>query len=370
VDAVEIDDGIVDLGRTHHPDRPYSDARVKLHVADGRQFLRNATGRYDLIIFALPDSLVLLSSMSSLRLESFLFTLESFREARARLKAGGTLVLYNQYRWEWLKEKIASMLEQVFGHPPRKIESGSTTVFAAGGGARGNRAATAASGESLRPATDDWPFLYMKRPGLTWPYLGVIAMFLLASLLGVALLAPRGTLRRPDWPFFFMGAAFLLLETKSISLFSLLFGSTWMVNSLAFGGVLLSVLIANLTVRRFEIRRRAPLFVVLFGALALAYVVPPAALLGIESATLRYLCAILLVFSPIFLANLIFSREFRDTDGAPRSFGWNLLGAVAGGGLEYVSLLVGHRNLLWIVAGCYLLTGLLLARGRRARTSP
>ena len=37
---------------------------------------------------------------------------------------------------------------------------------------------------------------------------------------------------------FFMGAAFLLLETKSIVQFALLFGTTWLVNSLVFAGIL------------------------------------------------------------------------------------------------------------------------------------
>ena len=41
---------------------------------------------------------------------------------------------------------------------------------------------------------------------------------------------------------FCMGAAFLLLETKSVVQFALLFGTTWFVNALVFLGVLLSVL--------------------------------------------------------------------------------------------------------------------------------
>jgi hypothetical protein len=162
-----------------------------------------------------------------------------------------------------------------------------------------------------------------------------------------------------------MGAAFLLLETKSIAFFSLLFGTTWLVNSLAFAGVLLSVLIANLTVQRFQMRYRSVLFVGLFAALAAAYVTPASALLSIDSPSLRYAAAVLLVFSPIFIANLIFSREFRDIDESTRAFGWNLLGAVVGGGLEYLSLVIGYRNLLWIVAACYLATALLL-RNRKA----
>ena len=94
----------------------------------------------------------------------------------------------------------------------------------------------------------------------------------------------------------------------------------------------------------------------------MAYFVPPATFLEIESLSIRYLLAVTLVFSPIFFANLIFSREFKESEESTRAFGWNLLGAVAGGGLEYFSLLIGYRNLLWIVALCYVLVALFTYR--------
>ena len=45
---------------------------------------------------------------------------------------------------------------------------------------------------------------------------------------------------RPYADLFFMGAAFLLLETKNVVQFALLFGTTWLVNALVFAGVLLA----------------------------------------------------------------------------------------------------------------------------------
>lgn len=362
VDAVEIDPGILQLGREHNPDQPYADARVRAHVADGREFLRNTKKQYDVIVFALPDSLMRISSISNVRLESYLFTLECFRDARAHLKPGGSLVLYNQYRWEWLKHKIGAMLTKTFGHDPLQTEIGTTTLFVIGDVIGSEPVARHGF---TRLATDNWPFVYMQKPGVHWLYLSMIALFLAGALAGIRFLAPPGTLRRPDWPFFFMGAAFLLLETKSISFFSLLFGTTWMVNSLAFAGVLTSVLIANLVVFRFRIRHAWVVFCMLMLSLLVAYLCPTAALLNIEAAPVRYLAGISLVFAPIFFGNLIFSREFRDVEASTRAFGWNLLGAVAGGGLEYLSLLIGQRNLLWIVAACYALVGALLYLERR-----
>ena len=47
---------------------------------DGRSFVRSTRKAYDLISYALVDSLVLHSGYSSLRLESFLFTEQAFRD--------------------------------------------------------------------------------------------------------------------------------------------------------------------------------------------------------------------------------------------------------------------------------------------------
>jgi predicted membrane-bound spermidine synthase len=70
VDAVEIDPRIYQIGRAANPNHPYQDSRVSVHIDDGRAFLQQTRKRYDLILFALPDSLVLVSGQSSLRLES------------------------------------------------------------------------------------------------------------------------------------------------------------------------------------------------------------------------------------------------------------------------------------------------------------
>ena len=83
IDAVEIDPVIQSLGRRWHPDRPYQSPRVSVHINDGRAVIQNTGSRYDLILFALPDSLTLLTGQSNLRLENYLFT------ARVRCAASG-----------------------------------------------------------------------------------------------------------------------------------------------------------------------------------------------------------------------------------------------------------------------------------------
>ncbi len=74
VDAVEIDQRLQEAGSELHPARPYQDPRVTPHIDDGRAYLERNDDRYDLILFALPDSLTLVSGQGSLRLESYLFT--------------------------------------------------------------------------------------------------------------------------------------------------------------------------------------------------------------------------------------------------------------------------------------------------------
>ena len=84
--------------RDLHPDHPYQDPRVSVHINDGRAFLEQTDTKYDLILFALPDSLTLVSGQSSLRLESYLFTREAMEPARDHLKPGGAFAMYNFYR--------------------------------------------------------------------------------------------------------------------------------------------------------------------------------------------------------------------------------------------------------------------------------
>ena len=152
--------------------------------------------------------------------------------------------------------------------------------------------------------------------------------------------------------FFVLGVAFLLLETKSLATFSLLFGTTWIVNSLVFFAVLASVLAAILVNQRIRFRSPALLYAGLFGSLALAIVVSPASLL-FDPPWLRYVVAAALAFAPIFFANLVFSYSFRDTKAADMAFASNLLGAVVGGAVEYVALITGYGWLLVVVGVLY-----------------
>jgi len=214
-------------------------------------------------------------------------------------------------------------------------------------------------------ATDDWPFLYLREYSFPMLYILGLLMVAIYALGGTLLLAPRKTLRRFDWHMFFLGVAFMLLEVKSLTTFSLLFGSTWFVNSLVFFAILSSVLLAILVNSRLKIRRIGIWYLLLFGVLVLNLLLPPEALL-LGNPIARYFLASILAFTPVFLANIIFANSFRDSEAADISFASNLLGIMVGGSLEYFSMLYGYRWLLVLVILFYA-CALLLRRRRTAR---
>ncbi|HUG05061.1 MAG TPA: spermidine synthase [Candidatus Limnocylindria bacterium] len=371
IDAVEIDPGIQAIGQAHHPDRPYTDPRVTSTINDGRAFLRNSSERYDLILFAVTDSLTLVSSTSNLRLESFLFTEESFASARDHLTPDGIFVMYNYYRQPWLVQRYANMVGQVFGSTPitrtyptgdfgaAVIAHGPLVRGLAGGPPPGDTIEPVDLSSAPRPATDDWPFPYLQHPGIAPHYL-----LGLAIMIGLAALSVGGTLRYVGLPvrgfgaryahFFLLGVAFLLLETRSIVTFSLLFGTTWYVNALVFFAILASVLAAVAVNSRLRSRDPRWLYAGLAGSLLLAYLLPPATLL-VDPPILRYAVGSAIAFAPVFFANLVFTFSFRDSDAADLAFGANLVGAMVGGVLEWSALIGGYQALLVVVAGVYLL---------------
>ncbi len=378
VDAVEIDPVILDIGRTLNPSRPYDDPRVTATNQDGRAFLRTTTARYDLVIYAVTDSLALVSNTANLRLESYIFTKQAFDEVRDHLAPDGAFVLYNYYREPWLVDKIGGMLTASFGSAPiaRLFPSGSGAgaVLAIGPAITalngqpppGDRVDPIGSSAVPAPATDDWPFLYLQEPEIASFYLIALAIVLALAVLAVAVTARRRriSMRRFSPHFFVLGMAFLLLETRSIAVFSLLFGTTWIVNSLVFFAILASVLASIAVSSRLRGRWSRWLYFALGSVLLLNLAVPPVALL-IDPPWLRYLVAVVLTFAPVFFANLVFASSFRDTRTADMAFASNLLGAVAGGSLEYLALILGYQALLIVVLALYGAALLLATRLRR-----
>jgi hypothetical protein len=398
VDAVEIDPVILRLGAERHPDHPYSDPRVTTINDDARHFLRTTTKKYDLVVFALIDSLTVQSSFSGVRLESYMFTKESFEAVRDHLSPRGVLALYNYFREKWLVDRLANTVADVFGREPlghvhqdraylavmlagpRLAELAAPPPLPADVTAYGQSHAPSPAraltrDASIIPATDNWPFLYMREPGLPRHYLGALALVLTLSLLAVwgvlrgqtrtSGLTPLLPPTRWSWHFFFLGAGFMLLETKSIVQFALLWGSTWSSASLAIASVLVMALASAVVVSRVTVRQPLAMAAALLALIALNYALPVGRV-TFESRALESLFYGALVFSPVFVAGLLFSSSFERSSSAAADFGANLLGAIVGGVGEYLSLLAGYRFLLVLVAICYLIA---IATRRRSPAS-
>ena len=379
VDAVEIDPQLVRFGREHNPDRAYDDPRVTTFVNDGRAFLERTDKKYDLILFALPDSLTLVSGASALRLESYLFTKEAIQSARQHLAPGGVFSMYNYYREQWLVDRLGNTLAITFGHSPCLLSSPeaiSLAVFAVGMTPADQQCETTWSptGTPPQPSTDDRPFLYVAEDtgflGIPTIYLTAIGLIVLFSVLAVAISLAGGVGQvRTMWQYrdlFLLGVAFLLLETKSVTGFALYFGTTWLVNALVFAGVLVAVLAAVEITRRFRTPPLRLMYFVLFGSLTLAWLVPASWVLSLPFPA-RLVVAVLLAFLPIMAANIIFAKRFESSAHPVTAFGTNLLGAMIGGCLEYAALATGYRWLLVICACLYLAAYLTMPRGSDRR---
>src|SRR5262249_8517322 len=336
VDAVEIDPVIADLGSKYHPERPYQDARVHLVVDDARAFMHYTTRKYDLIVFAQTDSLIKVSPLAQLRLENYLFTAESIRTAVHLLKEEGNLLFYNFYRLPWITRKLELMIHQAIGVYPVALSPRNSDFVVLIADPRNPAPEAPVGYADVSIPTDDWPFLYLQTRGIPAMYLNVLlALGLLIVLFALylqisarqryALAQSRALIKGA---FFFMGLAFLLLETKSVIQFSLLFGTTWLNNSLVFLAVLLFVLLANYLVSWFSRPWTLPMACVLLsGCCVVQLLYPLARLLAVQHVALRFVLASVLTFSPIFFANLLFSMTLRDRPLAEHLFGWNLLGA-------------------------------------------
>lgn len=421
IDAVEIDPVIMDMGLRSNPDRPYQDARVERHLDDGRHFLRVTDRKYDLVVYGLVNSLILHSGYSNIRLESYLFTQQAFADVKRVLKPGGTFVTYNYFRQGWIVQRVAAMAKRAFGCDPivlslpyRKelkssVPTGFTVIIAGcnpaiadafrrhpvfwlntvpvrnlgvngfavdpGTIAQADRdnwvpiAPTTLIADQGTPiaASDDWPFPYLHDKLI--PNLSLRSIVLLGglALMLVYFFLPKGRVQI-DSRMFFLGAAFMLLETKAVVQLALLFGSTWLVNSLVFFAVLVFILLANLYVLNSRSVHLGRHYAALIAFLLVAALVPLDVFLN-GGILWRYIVPCVLALGPVFFAGVIFARSFAAVSDPDQAFGSNIAGSVVGGLAESFSMLLGFRYLLLVAVLFYVLSAWLpslLARVRAA----
>ncbi len=367
VDAIEIDPAILMVGRTSHPEHPYGDRRVRAIVNDARSFLRTTDQMYDMIIYGLLDSHTLLSHALSVRLDSFVYTVEGLRDARARLRAGGIISLSFAVINTELGRKIYLMMQQAFdGHPPVCVKTdydGSTIFLEAKDrdlslpnqllqqtGFHDQTALYADPTLRADVSTDDWPFFYMPRRVYPLSYLVVVLLIVVLSFL----VTVNFVAERPQFshlPFFFLGAGFMLVETKGITELGLTFGNSWQVIGVIIVGLLVMAFLGNCIVQWLRIQRPTVPYVLLFASLGLGWLIARNG--GLPSTPLGRLETALVLTIPMLSSGIVFSTLLGSGGEIAGVMAVNLLGAMCGGLLEYNSMYLGFRALYLIAMGLY-----------------
>ena len=295
---------------------------------DARAFIERTHEKYDLIVYSILDSHTTSSYYTNIRLDNYVYTLESIQRTRELLNPDGVFVLSFSSERPWFAGRLRGIVEQAFERSPLMVHV-APEFFIVGNGDRIAR--TLAGNPELQrfidsrstvqvaaatPSTDDWPYLYQQNrgvPSVVW--LLSIGLTLVCWLTFRRLKASREGIQ---WHFFFLGAAFMLLEVQVVSKAALLFGTTWLVNSIVISSMLAFILLSNLVASRFPKFPRGIAYLGLFATLALSYLLSARGLF-FESMAVRGLAATALYCSPVFFAGLIFIASFREAGFRARS---------------------------------------------------
>jgi hypothetical protein len=382
ITAVEIDPGIIALGKSYHPEQPYASPNVQIVNDDARSFFVNTTERYDVICFGLLDSHTT-TAMTNARLDHYVYTKESLEMARSRLASGGIVTLNFAAHRFFVADRIAATLKEVFGVAPMAFRMpgsiwGYGGVMFVAGDLKGVRdrlegqpklMGLIAKWNQQNPlpftfttkiTTDDWPYLYLEKPRIPLLY-DCLALMLFALFFYTRWRFGLGEVTRnwraAHWHFFFLGAGFLLLEVQNISKAAAVLGNTWQVNAVIISGILIMILLANLIAATFP---RMPLTVAylgLFGSCLLLY-----SLDLFEFMYLPYTARAVVVGGlsalPILFSGIVFIRSFAESANKHQALGANLMGSLVGGLLQSMTFVTGIKALLLMVAALYLVSAL------------
>jgi spermidine synthase len=387
VTAVEIDPAIIDFGRKYHPEKPYADPRVRVVNDDARSFFATATDKYDVIAFGLLDSHTT-TAMTNARLDHYVYTRESLAHARTLLNPGGVIVLSFEAQKPYIADRMAKALGEVFGPQPLVFRVPHNTygwggvVFVTGNLEAARRqidadpklAALVEQWKANMPfglpgttaaATDDWPYIYLESPSIPPLYLLLAVALVGLFVVGLRVLNTPQIISgwdRSQSHFFFLGAAFMLLEVQNISKASVVLGNTWVVNAVIISGVLGMVLAANLATARLPNLSVGPVYGLLIASCLGLYFLDLSTFAFLPYAT-KALIVGTLTSLPMFFSGIVFARSFVATDRKDRALGANLFGSLVGALLQTLTFVVGIKALLLIVAALYIAAMLTRPKG-------
>lgn len=378
VDAIEIDPAIAFLGKINHPEHPYDDPRVTLSINDARNFFRTTHQQYDLIIYGVLDSHTSLSHASNLRVDSYVYTREGITEAFKLLKPDGVMSIAFALPNESLGFKLSHILQGIPGAgKPLAVRVGydtkTTTAFITQKGhdvmlpdAKAFAAfgftdvsdyfAQAYSAESI--PTDDWPFFYMIKRTYPTSYMIALGMVLLLSYMFVRkTIGWTEPIERSYLPFFFLGAGFMLVETKAITELGLHLGGTWFVIAATIIMVLIMAFLANLMVQRKLVPRTGLAYAGLLASLLVGYFsARNHELIAFSSPLASLIVSCVLLTIPLFFSGIVFSTLIgKPNVNISTALAYNLMGALFGGLMEYNSMYFGFAFLYLLAIGFYFL---------------
>ncbi len=378
ITAVEIDPAIIQLGRRYHPEHPYESKSVRVINDDARSFFSRTREKYDVISFGLLDSHTT-TAMTNARLDHYVYTRESIARAKELLADGGVMVLSFEATRPFIADRMATVLrhefqqEPIVFHVPPSGYGWGGVLFIAGDLevarqqiAKNPRlrvlidhlqqAYPVPLSYSTNVATDDWPYIYLERPRIPVLYYLLAGLMILVALRSYYAWNAAGVAsrwQRSHWHFFFLGAAFLLLEVQNISKASVVLGNTWQVNAVIVSGVLLMILLANLLQRLFPTTSVNAVYLVLIGSCVALYFVDLARFAFLPYAA-RALLVGCLTTLPMAFSGIVFIRSFAAAAGKDEALGANLLGGLVGGLLQTITFITGIKALLLLVAVFYL----------------
>jgi spermidine synthase len=375
--AVEIDPLIQRLGQELHFEHPYSSPLVVPVINDARSYLQNTNEQFDVIMFSLLDSHTTSSHFSNIRIDNYVYTREALEAAKRLLKPGGLLYLKFFVETPWISGRLDNLCETVFGRPPLRFQADAFGYSTAGrffiNGSQERLQAALQDPElasyvkshhqvATAPAsltTDDWPFFYQHEPGLPS---AVIIISLILLVLGWLFLRDTGiSAAALNWHFFFLGAGFMLLEAQIISKMALLFGTTWVVNSIVISGLMVLIVGSNALIEWKPNLGFGLAYAGIFLSIVVSFVIPIERFF-FSSFWMKALTATLVMCLPVFFAGMVFIRSFASAGFRGEALGSNLFGALTGGLLETLSFWTGIRSLLIVAALLYLASALFLKR--------
>jgi hypothetical protein len=376
--SVEIDPRILRLGVALHPERPYSREGVIRVANDARAYFeQNPNERFDVVCYGLLDSHAMFSAMSTLRLDNYVYTVEGIRAGWSHVAPDGSLAIsFASNAGPWMVARLVGLIHEATGIAPlvvpHRVSPGMSYLVGRHLDASRippffTRVLRMREQARIRIPTDDWPFLYIRPGTFPFAYVVILVLIVLTAFFGIRRIYGADVAKRFDLALFLMGAGFMLWETRMVTELSLLFGSTWIVNSSVFFAILVMALAANLWVSRRPQRRIGRWYLPLAFSILVAWAVGAG---GLNRLPLweRWVIGGLFHALPVAFAGIIFSSLLRRSENPSAALGSNLLGAVCGGALEYLSLLIGLRALallaLALYAGSFLAQ---ISRGGRRR---